>query len=703
MKRILFAIGIIAATISNIFALKPKVDYQPDFFEVMDVEVLDTCTRVKLALKHRPNYWVQLDPMEKQFLIVDGDTTKKYRCIGAENLEFDKHIYVRESGKHIGTLIFEKIPDNGKVLDLIAEADKPSNGIWGIHIGEEEPEYPEMLDMKKFLTEKSSEKWTGLDPERYPDIPFYSEGGKTHIRGKINNYHNLNDFTTLTISTKNYVTGKDNVNLGDINPDGTFAFDVSLDYPQYSYLKIGDYVKDLFLMPEDTLDIVTTTITDFTNLRDGCLKYFGFNGKLNDATIVSALTDDIYSKFDIEKIYNDYYLPKQDIPGDTIYAYNEKIHQFLDKTLNDLPSYLGDLNISTFAKDILAAYVIGNVVECEETNEMYFRDSNQPRLSIDSTGKVSVSEFKSLDLHRLFEPKKKFNKVIYSNPIMICANMYLPNRWQFGDLFHASSTAATGAIDPYMIKKIEELMPEYKTDDISSILSISSFDLLKKIDADNEKKTGVGNCFAAQLSRVHSLMGHNDVAFTPKRESLVKINKYITNLSSLVDYPSLNKALFDSNASFAEEVALSESNVSKKSEYSTLNADKNADVLTELIKPYLGNLIYIDFWGIGCGPCRSGMIEQKNILERFADKPFKVLYVAEDIDIERCNRFLDKEGIKGEHIYVSRDNWDHLRTYFNFTGIPFGVLIGKDGNLLKTHFLLDYPNGDKEIERHLNE
>ena len=72
MKRLFLAIGIIAATISNLYAFKPKVDYQPDFFEVMEVEVLDTCTRVKMALKHRPNYWVQLDPMEKQYLNPDA-------------------------------------------------------------------------------------------------------------------------------------------------------------------------------------------------------------------------------------------------------------------------------------------------------------------------------------------------------------------------------------------------------------------------------------------------------------------------------------------------------------------------------------------------------------------------------------------------------------------------------------------------------
>lgn len=700
MKHTFIAIATALLTATSIFAFKPKVDYQPDFFEFKDIEILDTCTRIRLALKNLPNYWVQLDPQVDHYIVADGDTTKKYKCIGAENLEFEKHIYVRESGEHEGVLIFEKVPKGAKLLDMSTEGDKPTNGIWGIHLDEEEPGYPEMIDPKKLLAEKSAEKWTGLDPDRYPDIPFYSEGGSTLIRGQINNYHPNYHFKTVTLLTFNYVNGKNNVNVCDINPDGLFDLNVKLDYPQYSYLEMGDHGQGVFLIPGDTLDIVTTTLTDYTNSKDGYLKYFGFRGKLDDAIMVNVLSDDIYSHFALQDYYEHFYLPKN-ATADTIYANNEKICQFLDKTITDLPSYLGDLNASTFVKDILAAFIIGQIVEIEESNESDFFFSNRPMLKTYSLGDFTISEFKTLDLKRLIEPRRKYNKIIYSNPIMICANRFLPNRWQYSNLFHASTAAADGTISPYTIKKVEELMPEKNLKSLSSIINLSSFELLKQIDADNEKKTGIGNCFAAQLSRVYSLITHNENLFTPNREMLARINKLVSNLSSLVDYPSLNKALLDAYASFAEEVALSESNVAKKSEYSTLNADKNADVLTELIKPYLGNLIYIDFWGIGCGPCRSGMIAQNHILERFADKPFKALYVAEDTDLVRCNRFLEKEGIKGEHIYVSQDNWNRLRAYFNFSGIPFGVLIGKDGELLKTHFLLDNPNGDKEIERHL--
>ncbi|MDE6638103.1 MAG: redoxin domain-containing protein, partial [Muribaculaceae bacterium] len=119
--------------------------------------------------------------------------------------------------------------------------------------------------------------------------------------------------------------------------------------------------------------------------------------------------------------------------------------------------------------------------------------------------------------------------------------------------------------------------------------------------------------------------------------------------------------------------------------------------------PYMGNLIYIDFWALWCRSCRQGMIDQKKIVEHFADKPFKVIYVSDDVNIAGSNQWLEKKEIPGEHIYISSENWKRISEYFNFNYIPFGVLIGKDGNLIKTHFYLDHANAEKEIERHLKE
>ncbi|MDE6654791.1 MAG: TlpA family protein disulfide reductase, partial [Muribaculaceae bacterium] len=107
------------------------------------------------------------------------------------------------------------------------------------------------------------------------------------------------------------------------------------------------------------------------------------------------------------------------------------------------------------------------------------------------------------------------------------------------------------------------------------------------------------------------------------------------------------------------------------------------DVLEKIIAPYRGNVLFLDFWGIGCGPCRAGMQRQKPWLDELAGQPFRALYIANaDENKEACERWLRNEEIKGEHIFVTGDDWMRLCALFTITGIPHGVLIGKDGKVI---------------------
>ncbi len=99
------------------------------------------------------------------------------------------------------------------------------------------------------------------------------------------------------------------------------------------------------------------------------------------------------------------------------------------------------------------------------------------------------------------------------------------------------------------------------------------------------------------------------------------------------------------------------------------------DALHELIKPYDGNVIFVDFWNLGCGPCRSGMLNQRKKVEELADKPVKVLYIAPEREKKECEKWLAENEIKGEHIYISDDLWRLMEAKLNFNAIPFSIVI----------------------------
>ncbi len=424
-------------------------------------------------------------------------------------------------------------------------------------------------------------------------------------------------FSTLNVYTKNQITGLREKQTESLNPDGTFEFDLNADYPQYSLFDIGDQpAKDVFVIPGDTIEIVTTMETDFLNPTTGFRKYFGYTGPLNDATAVNVLTDSLQSRLRLEYFATQAYYGKTDTVSAN--AGLDNIKTEVNKAISELPEFLGPISVSTYAKDILANKAL-------------------------------------LDLISIGESMGDLDRFLYSNPLAISTRDLLYHNWDFNVQLKDSSS------------------PEIK------------------------------NSFLRQLQKVNAMLESIEVNTLHNREALEKKRQDVAELAAQITYPALNQALLSAYTELEEDVALEEQGLKKGTVFTRLDIDKDADILEELIKPYLGNLIYIDFWGLWCAPCRQSMIDQKKIIEHFAGQPFKVLYVSDDINIAGSNQWLEKKKIPGEHIYISSENWNRLFEYFNINYIPFGLLIGKDGSLIKTHFFIDYSTAEKEIERHLNE
>ena len=109
---------------------------------------------------------------------------------------------------------------------------------------------------------------------------------------------------------------------------------------------------------------------------------------------------------------------------------------------------------------------------------------------------------------------------------------------------------------------------------------------------------------------------------------------------------------------------------------------KGDSIFQRIIEPYKGNVLYIDFWEMSCGPCRAGMLHMRDEVEANKDKPVKYLYVTDDTP-EHCKSFLEPNNIKGEHIHISRAEWGYLQEKFQFTAIPFVVVLDKQGKQRK--------------------
>lgn len=656
---------------------------------ITDVERTDSSTRIGVRLQNYPHFWVMVSP--DTHLMATEDTTQQYKLIGTEKIELGSQIWMPESGQHDGVLIFEKVPAGIKVVDLVeTNPSDIGNCTYGIHLEEEATLVkPDILKYSDILDKgtKPSEKWTGLDPRRYEDLKFYDKDGMTHIRGKITDYSPKYGVSTFSVRTKNDFTDEEKVNVGDINPDGSFALDIPLAYPQFDYFKLGDISKNLFLIPGDTLNIATCMTLRIDPDKGHVPEFYGYEGKADDGAVINMLTDSIFNRYGLNSLYTKYKVEKTDSMKADTYKRSEQLAALLDSVCNDLPIILGKVPISVFAKDMLSMAAIGNICCALEDIQMDYSYAKADRYEKNEDGTLSFVEGESLDETVLLKPWMKHKDLIYNNPALICHGWILPNRWRFNSQFRPSTMAACGM----------EAIP-------GTLAYISSDDLTQPyaIDINHLDSIGLGNCFVAQSVRTVSLIDDLHTIDQPSSTILKRNNRLVTNIIKHNEYDGLNEILMDEYNNFVKDVMIAENQIDGKEDSSIIITDSpEGNVLAKIIEPYKGNVLFLDFWGIGCGPCRAGMINQKPLLERMADKPFRALYIADaGQSMEACEKWLRKEDIKGEHIFVTGDDWQRLSGLFNFSAIPFGVLIDKEGNIVKTHYSIseDDPLLKKALE-----
>ena len=92
---------------------------------------------------------------------------------------------------------------------------------------------------------------------------------------------------------------------------------------------------------------------------------------------------------------------------------------------------------------------------------------------------------------------------------------------------------------------------------------------------------------------------------------------------------------------------------------------------------------------MGCGPCRVAMLDEREKVERMKEKPVRFLYICDEKDSPRniSEQWMHENNIKGEHIYVTHEEWKQLSVKFQFTAIPFNLALDKDGNFVTREYL----------------
>ena len=115
------------------------------------------------------------------------------------------------------------------------------------------------------------------------------------------------------------------------------------------------------------------------------------------------------------------------------------------------------------------------------------------------------------------------------------------------------------------------------------------------------------------------------------------------------------------------------------------------DYLQQLIAPYRGKYLYVDFWDLYCGPCRTEIQNSVDFRAKYKDSPdFAFLFLASESGSPRdgWEKYCKEYMPHNVSLRLPQLQRDLLGELLNFTSIPFGVIFDREGRIVETNCVL---------------
>lgn len=478
-------------------------------------------------------------------------------------------------------------------------------------------------------TDKGSSEKIIADKKRYTPKAGFFRTGNCRIYGKITGYNPKTEFESFSIYYSDMPVGKYQTLSVAVKPDGTFDETLTLTSPQTVYLTIPS-LRQVYIEPGNDLQI-TFDWEDYMDAARMCglvnrVDNLSFGGTLGDinTSIYLAPEEPQISGFNI--------------PDDMdVMVAKDSISSAYDKWGDEIERYITSQKPSPTASRLLRDGVIAGkaMTLFDLVMERQFKKRPAPA---DSLGNADIFPT-PLEYYEDFVPELlSRDSTFLASPQMY----FLLNRLGFSPL------------------RFQLGFSNHSTDDTEVQSEIRTARLISEFAGQQNTP------LLWQMAYCAKSLGNLEKSSLKNRQEIV------TAVADSIDMIPYLRSRID--LTFDELM---------NEDSSILYETEGGRLLKEIIDPFKGKIVIVDFWSTGCGPCRSAIEHSLDFRKKHRGNPdFIYIFITdEESSPKRAYDKYTAANLEGEVLaYLDTTRKNKIYPTFDITGFPRYMVFDREGN-----------------------
>lgn len=611
-------------------------------------------TRVDFLLKSKPGYF---GTVGKNTRLRDNASSVEYLPVRAEGIEFDKAIRTKKDSVVRYSLFYEALPATIKKIDML----EGTWDIFGIRLDGEKAAKPARV--------KNPESLIVTKKHSATPAPIFSRG-RTLISGIIDSYDPRAYGDLIQVNLENCIGQKRLTTNIHINPDGSFSKELDmLSSGELTLLFTNIDMLSLYAEPGEDLFIYVDP--EIMKLRQAGVKTdkptFSFGGSLGEINngIINAPKLS-YVRYDNRKSQQENHRKIDD----TAEKWTEKTENYISANPSLHP--------------IATRYLRSNILSFTAFNHLDHLDRSNSSEKKDTAFILKI-------FSEVLPPVWTADSIILTtdmasglmNRISYCRLPYLT-----GAIRNHSVTPDSAAMRKLIYaRKKREAEKESNLSGSQELGQSKPEPAKKRINQlahpfnSTEKYTRALMDFAG-LMEASLFMQVNEAAYVCSYlipHDLGPIEETMATIDSLrlITRPELRDAV----AEYYEGL------------YATrpyhLPDTEGGKILKSIIAPYKGKAVIVDFWTLGCGPCRLEIETWKEFRdENRTGKDYVFVFVTNDEESqeEPYEKYVAKNLNNDITLRIPHNDFLLIKEELNFNSYPRKILFDPEGRVVNSNF-----------------